>query len=101
MPEFSNPFSGLNSDRKLTKDEIIRSIRFSISAEYEAIQLYIQIADSTDNELVKRVMEDIANEEKVHAGEFLMLLKELAPEEFDFYQKGEDEVLQIKRGIRG
>ena len=41
MPEFGTPFSGLAKDRKLTKSELIRAIRFMIAAEYEAIQLYM------------------------------------------------------------
>jgi len=92
MPEFSNAFSGLKSERKLTHEELIRAIRFMIAAEYEAIQLYMQLAESTDNELAKEVLIDIANEERVHAGEFLRLLKELDPEEEKFYEEGAKEV---------
>ena len=40
MPEFTNAFSGLKEDRKLTHDELVRAIRFMIAAEYESIQLY-------------------------------------------------------------
>ena len=85
MPEFGNPFSGLAKDRKLTDTELVRAIRFMISAEYEAIQLYMQLAESTDNKLAKEVLIDIADEERVHAGEFLKLLHELAPEERELY----------------
>jgi len=92
MPEFGTPFSGLAKDRKVTKSELIRAIRFMIAAEYEAIQLYMQLAESTDNKLAQEVLKDIADEEKVHAGEFLRLLKELAPDEQKFYNKGDDEV---------
>ncbi len=92
MPEFSTPFAGLAKDRKLTKPELIRAIRFMIAAEYEAIQLYMQLAESTDNKLAIEVLEDIANEERVHAGEFLRLLHELAPDEEKFYAKGAKEV---------
>jgi rubrerythrin len=92
MPEFSNAFSGLKNDRKLTKEELIRAIRFMIAAEYEAIQLYTQLAESTDNELVREVLLDIADEEKVHAGEFLRLLMELDDKEFEFYKEGYAEV---------
>ncbi|MBN2733454.1 MAG: rubrerythrin [Methanomicrobiaceae archaeon] len=92
MPEFGNPFSGLKNDRKLTEEELIRAIRFMVSAEYEAIQLYVQLAESTDNELAKEVLLDIADEEKVHAGEFLRLLHELAPDEQKFYNEGYEEV---------
>ncbi len=92
MPEFSTPFAGLAKDRKLTKPELIRAIRFMIAAEYEAIQLYMQLAESTDNKLAIEVLEDIANEERVHAGEFLRLLHELAPDEEKFYAEGAKEV---------
>jgi len=50
-----------------------------VAAEYEAIQLYMQLAESTDNKLAIEVLKDIADEERVHAGEFLRLLHELAP----------------------
>lgn len=92
MPDFGQPFSGNAKDRKLTDEELIRSIRFMISAEYEAIQLYMQLAESTDNKLAIEVLKDIADEERVHAGEFLRLLKELSPDEEKFYQEGAEEV---------
>jgi rubrerythrin len=92
MPDFGNPFSGLAKDRKLTEEELIRAIRFMIAAEYEAIQLYMQLAESTDNNLAIEVLKDIANEERTHAGEFLRLLKELAPDEEKYYSEGAEEV---------
>lgn len=92
MPEFGNPFAGQISDRKLTDKELIRAIRFMIAAEYEAIQLYQQLAESTDNKLAIEVLQDIADEERVHAGEFLRLLHELAPDEEKFYKEGAEEV---------
>nr|WP_320048912.1 ferritin family protein [uncultured Desulfuromonas sp.] len=92
MPEFGNPFSVLKQDRMLTHAELVRAIRFMVAAEYEAIQLYQQLAESTDNVLAQQVLIDIADEEKVHAGEFLRLLKELDPDEERFYQEGAQEV---------
>ena len=101
MPEFGNPFSGLKKDRKLTNEELIRAIRFMIAAEYEAIQLYMQLVESTDNKLAQDVLKDIADEERVHAGEFLRLLKELAPDEEKFYTEGAKEVEEeIKKSDR-
>lgn len=92
MPEFGSPFSGLKHDRKLTDEELVRAVRFMVAAEFEAIQLYMQLAESTDNKLARAVLKDIADEERVHAGEFLRLLKELAPEEYKFYDDGAEEV---------
>ena len=91
MPEFSSPFNVMKADRKLTHEELVRTIRFMIAAEYEAIQLYMQLAESTDNEKAKTVLVDIANEEREHVGEFLRLLKELAPDEEKYYQEGAEE----------
>jgi rubrerythrin len=92
MPDFRNPFDVLKNDRLLTHDELVRAIRFMIAAEYEATQLYEQLAESTDEALAQNVLRDIANEERVHAGEFLRLLKELQPDEEGFYQQGAQEV---------
>jgi len=81
---------------------LIRAVRFMVAAEYEAIQLYMQLAESTDNKLAISVLKDIADEERVHAGEFLRLLHELAPDEQGFYDKGagevEEEIEDLKDG---
>jgi rubrerythrin len=82
-------------DRKLSDEELIRAIRFMVAAEYEAVQLYMQLAESTDNKLAQAVLTEIADEEIVHAGEFLRLLKELAPDEEELYQKGAGEVEEL------
>ncbi|MBN2018680.1 MAG: hypothetical protein JW749_00470 [Sedimentisphaerales bacterium] len=95
MPEFGNPFSGLAKDRKLTQEELVRAIRFMVAAEYEAVQLYMQLAESADNKLAIDVLKDIADEERVHVGEFLRLLHELAPDEQKHYDKGYEEVQEL------
>ncbi len=99
MPEFGTPFAALALERKLTNEELIRAIRFMVAAEYEAVQLYAQLAESTDNQLVQEVLKDIANEELVHAGEFLQLLYTLAPAEAEFYLEGAAEVREIKKKV--
>jgi rubrerythrin len=100
MPGFGTPFSGLANDRKLTAEELVRAIRFMVASEYEATQMYLQLAESTDNKLAAEVLKDIADEERVHAGEFLRLLRELAPDEEKFYAEGakevEDEIKKMK-----
>ncbi len=95
MPEFCSPFGVLKNDRNLTREELVRAIRFMIAAEYEAIQLYQQTAESTDHALAREVLLDIANEEKEHAGEFLRLLRELDPEEEKYYREGYEEVEEM------
>ena len=99
MPNFGSPFSGLANERKLTNEELIRAIRFMVAAEYEATQLYMQLAESTNNKLAQKVLKDIADEEIVHAGEFLRLLHELAPDEKKLYTQGAKEVeVMIEKG---
>jgi len=97
MPEFGNCFSGLALGRKVSHSELVRAIRFMIAAEYEAVQLYEQLAESTDNELAKDVLLDIAREEVVHAGEFLTLLKQLQPDEQKNYDEGTEEVEEMMK----
>jgi Uncharacterized conserved protein len=97
MPQFSSPFSELANSRKLTNEELVRAIRFMVAGEYEATQMYVQLAESTDNKLAVAVLRDIADEEIVHAGEFLKLLYELAPHEKALYAKGSGEVEEIMK----
>ena len=92
MPDFLNPFAGLVPDRKLNQRELARAIRLSLSAEEEAVHLYEALADATDNELAAKVLQDIADEEKVHAGEFLRLLDILLEDENKFLADGAKEV---------
>jgi len=95
MPQFGSPFSEFANARKLTDEELVRAIRFMVAAEYEATQMYMQLAESTENQLAMAVLKDIANEELVHAGEFLRLLYDLAPGEKALYAKGAGEVEEI------
>jgi rubrerythrin len=100
MPEFGNPFAGIKAGRKVTAEELVRAIRFMVAAEYEAVQLYMQLAESTDDKLAQAVLKDIADEERIHAGEFLRLLKELAPDEEGFYREGYEEVEEIIKKVK-
>ncbi len=95
MPEFSNTFKGNTCSRKLPPIEVVRAVRFNIAAEYEANQMYSQLAEASDDPLVKAVLTDIAEEELEHVGELLRLLKEISPTDYDFYNEGAGEVEEI------
>jgi rubrerythrin len=99
MPEFVNPFSGKIPERKLTSEELIRAIRLDLAAEHEAVHAYMAHADATDNAVAKAVLIDIANEERVHAGEFARLLAILTGDEDEFLNKGALEVNAISEKI--
>jgi rubrerythrin len=92
MPEFINPFSGKVPDRKLTHGELIRAIRLNLAAEHEAIHLYMAHAEATDHPLARKVLIDVANEERVHAGEFERLLEILTGDEDRWLAEGREEV---------
>ena len=92
MPEFVKPFSGMVPERKLTMEELVRALRLDLSAEHEAVHTYLAHADATDNPLAKAVLIDIANEERVHVGEFARLIAILTGDEDDFLKKGTLEV---------
>jgi len=92
MPDFVNPFSGMAPGRKLTKEELIRAIRLNVAAEQEAIHLYMAHADATDHPLAKRVLIDVANEEREHVGEFMRLLELLTGDEDLWLAEGRREV---------
>ena len=95
MPEFVNPFSGVVPERKLTIPELVRAIRLNIAAEHEAVHLYMAHADATDHPLAKKVLVDIANEERVHAGEFQRLLEILTGDEDKWMEEGKAEVAEL------
>lgn len=99
MPEFLNPFSGKVPDRMLTKDELIRAIRLDLAAEHEAVHLYLAHAEATDNPLAKKVLIDIANEERVHAGEFGRLISILTGDEDAMLAEGAQEVDEMAREL--
>ena len=95
MPGFTNPFIGVVPGRKLTDAELLRALRLDLSAEEEAVHLYLSHADATDNELAQKVLREIADEERVHKGEFQRLINILAKDEEAFLAEGAQEVDEI------
>jgi len=81
--------------RKLSREEVMDALRLAIIAELDAINLYLQIARSVDDENVKKVFEDIAKEEKTHVGEFLALLKHFDREQVEELKAGAKEVEEL------
>ena len=70
-------------------------LRTGIIAELDAINLYEQLASNTKNEKIKKVLLDIAREEKTHVGEFLTLLLEIDKEQEKELEEGKKEVEEI------
>lgn len=72
------------------------AIREDIAAEIDAINLYLSQANLIDDEFVKSVLFDIANEEKVHLGEFLSVLEKLDPEQVKAIKEGKKETEELE-----
>ena len=92
MPEFTNPFSVMLPERKMTESELARAIRLNIAAELDAVHLYESHAEATDNPLAREVLLDIAREERAHVGEFQKLLNILISDEGSVLAEGAGEV---------
>ncbi len=101
MTAFLDPYSGLAPDRKLTDRELSRAIRLALSAEEEAVHLYEALADATEHTLAKSVLQEVANEERVHAGEFLRLQSLLLDDEDGKLNEGAGEVDVMRKKVAG
>jgi hypothetical protein len=80
----TNPAKISNVDREL--------LRLSMIAELDAISLYEQLAKQTKNEKLKKILLDVAREEKTHVGEFQTLLCKIDPEYTQELRAGRKEV---------
>ncbi len=76
-------------EKKLFDCEILR---VAIIAELDAINLYEQLAAATNNENIKKILLDVAKEEKTHVGEFQTLLLKEDKEQVEELEKGKKEV---------
>ena len=94
MPDFNSIQNVYTPTKKLTTVEILRAIKFSIAAEFEAIQLYQQIMENTNNKSVIKALSEITEDEKKHAGGLCKLLEILSPEDNKIYQAGAEEILE-------
>ena len=70
-------------------------LRAAIIAELDAVSLYEQLAGMTKNDHIKKILLDVAKEEKTHVGEFQTLLLRLDAEQKDELAHGEEEVEEL------
>ena len=70
-------------------------LRVAMIAELDAINLYEQLAATTENENIRKVLLDVAKEEKTHVGEFQALLLKEDEEQTEELEKGKKEVEEI------
>jgi len=81
---------------KVSEENIDKEIlRLGMIAELDAINLYEQLAEKTQDKKIKEVLLDIAKEEKTHVGEFQTLLLEKDKEQVEEFEKGKKEVEEL------
>jgi rubrerythrin len=81
---------------KIKQEDLDREIlRAAIIAELDAINLYEEFANMTDNDDIKAVLQDIAEEEKTHVGELQTLLLRVDKEQLIELEKGKKEVEEL------
>jgi len=81
---------------KVKSENIDKEIlRAGIIAEFDAINFYEQMAANAKNENVKKLLLDIAREEKTHVGEFQTMLNKLDKEQVKEFEEGKKEVEEM------
>lgn len=79
-------------NQKDTDKEVLRA---AIIAELDAINLYEQLIAVTENANLKKILQDVADEEKTHVGEFQTLLLKEDEKQEEELRKGKEEVEEL------
>ena len=85
-----------NLDVSMTENDILRQL---IVEENDAVISYTERAGQVNDPKVRRVLLDIAEEEKVHAGELSALLSESDPEQDSSMIEGAEEVEDLEAEV--
>lgn len=81
---------------KVKKENLSREIlRAAVIAELDAINLYEQMAALTEDVDIRKVLLDIAREEKTHVGEFEIMLLRWDPEQVKEHQQAQKEIKEL------
>lgn len=94
MSNFVEISSVYKIGKKLGTTEMLRAIKLALASEFEAIQIYQQIMESTENKRIINVLKEITDDEKKHVGGLYKLLALLSPSDLKEYEKGYQETLE-------
>lgn len=92
--DFTSVSPVLETDKPLNDRELARAVRISIAAEHDATHFYELVADLVEDNNIKKLFQDIANEEKVHVGEFEKVLQTLDKDNNSYVEKGKTEATE-------
>jgi hypothetical protein len=85
----------INTEKIEQQDLDKEILRTAIIAELDAVNLYEQMAAMTENKNLKKILLDIAKEEKTHVGEFQALLLRKDEEQEKELEEGKREVFEL------
>lgn len=81
---------------KVSRDNIDKQIlRAGMIAELDAVSFYEQMAAMTENNNIKKVLLDIAKEEKTHIGEFETMLLKIDKEQVQENEEARKEIEEL------
>ncbi|MAG50940.1 rubrerythrin [archaeon] len=84
--------------KKVNKKDMDKQIlRLGMIAELDAVSLYEQLAAMTSSKNLKKVLLDVAKEEKTHVGEFQNLLLKQDKEQVKELEEGKEEVDKLTK----
>jgi hypothetical protein len=98
VTDFGSALETVGLGAYMTNEDLGRALRYAIADEYEAVQIYSQIAESTEDPSLRAVIDDIVSEEKKHASQFWDLLSRIDPEEHTAWKKAVGENKRIIAG---
>ncbi len=80
---------------EVKKEDLNKEIlRAAMIAELDAISFYEQMAALTDSEDIRKILLDVAKEEKTHVGELQYLLLQVDKEQVTELEEGKKEVIK-------
>jgi rubrerythrin len=85
----------INYDKIDNKNLDREILRIAIVSELDAISLYEQLANTSTNKNIQKLLLDLAKEEKTHVGELITLLKLMDKEQEEECLNGEKEVTKL------
>lgn len=81
MKALDKAIETISQNEKFDKARLSIAIREKINEENDAINSYMSLVPHIVDTEIKRIIEDIANEEKVHVGELQEILYSIDPDE--------------------
>lgn len=91
MKAIDKAIEAVSYNEKYDKKRLAIAIRQKINEENEAINSYLSLVPHIDDPDISRIIQDIANEEKVHVGELQKILYNLDPDELKKEKEGRKE----------